>query len=315
MNHLKHILITGLLLAALSLSGCNFANTQNTGGASSSSSQATSSVPLGAVRSEANGGASGALSQASSAASSTASATSSVVSGTASRTASAATSSARQSVKVTVPEGYSFMQIAGLLESKGVCTKQAFYDAAQRYTVQSFTVPASSDRCFALEGYLYPDTYEFYRPEEPVEVLRKMLNNYAAQSGMPSDKTLIIASIVEKEARSTENMRLVASVLWNRLNYGMNLQADCTRTYVNSYITGNALLGDTTKYPGLYNTYKCALPAGPICNPGSRAIAAAQNPPDTNYFYFFFGNDNQNHYAQTFEEHEAQKAEFGVQYE
>ena len=90
-----------------------------------------------------------------------------------------------QTVSVTVPEGYTFMQVAQLLEEKGICSAKDFYDAAQSYTVKSFTIPESSDRVFKLEGYLYPDTYEFYKPDKPTNVIIKMLNNYAAKSGMP----------------------------------------------------------------------------------------------------------------------------------
>ena len=111
-----------------------------------------------------------------------------------------------------------------------------------------------------------------------------MLNNYAAKSDMPTDKQLIIASIIEKETRSDSHMKMVSSVFYNRLNEGMLLQADSTREYVNNYITGNSLLsGNTSKYAALYNTYKCQLPAGPICSPGARAIEAAKNPSSSEY--------------------------------
>lgn len=221
----------------------------------------------------------------------------------------------RETARVTVPEGETFMQIATRLEKAGVCSKSAFYKAAQNYTVQSFTIPGSPNRCFKMEGYLFPDTYEFYKDDNPVDVLRKMLNNYAAKSGMPSDETLILASIVEKEARSGEHMKMVASVFRNRLKAGMKLEADPTRAYVNANITGNSLVADPGKYAALYNTYKCAaLPAGPICNPGAKAIAAAKKPAASNYLYFFFGNDNTNHYSTTLEEHEAQMKQYGVQY-
>lgn len=225
------------------------------------------------------------------------------------------TTTERQSVKVTIPEGFTFMQVANRLESKGVCSAADFYKAAQAYEVKSFTIPSSSNRCFKLEGYLYPDTYEFYTDEKPETVIRRMLNNYAAKSGMPSDETLILASIIEKETRSSDHMKMVSSVFHNRLDDGMKLEADSTREYVNKNITGNSLLGDTGKYAGLYNTYKCkALPAGPICSPGKRAIDAAKNPSSSEYLFFFFGNDNDNHYSKTLEEHEAQMKEFGVQY-
>ena len=168
-----------------------------------------------------------------------------------------------QTVSVTVPEGYTFMQIANLLEQKGVCSAKDFYDAAQSYKVKSFTIPESSNRVFKLEGYLYPDTYEFYKQDKPTNVIIKMLNNYAAKSGMPSDDTLILASIIEREVRSQSHMAMVSSVLHNRLDAGMPLQSDATREYINDYVTGNSLLSDTSKYAALYNTYKCdGLPAG-----------------------------------------------------
>lgn len=221
----------------------------------------------------------------------------------------------RQIVSVTIPEGYSFMQIANKLEEKGVCSAKDFYETAQSYSVKSFSVPSSSDRCFKFEGYLFPDTYEFYKDDDPQSVLIKMLNNYAAKSGMPTDKQLIIASIIEKETRSDSHMKMVSSVFYNRLNEGMLLQADSTREYVNNYITGNSLLsGNTSKYAALYNTYKCQLPAGPICSPGARAIEAAKNPSSSEYLYYFFGNDNDNHYSKTYEEHEQQMKKYGVQY-
>lgn len=221
----------------------------------------------------------------------------------------------RQIVSVTIPEGYSFMQIANKLEEKGVCSAKDFYETAQSYSVKSFSVPSSSDRCFKFEGYLFPDTYEFYKDDDPQSVLIKMLNNYAAKSGMPTDKQLIIASIIEKETRSDSHMKMVSSVFYNRLNEGMLLQADSTREYVNNYITGNSLLsGNTSKYAALYNTYKCRLPAGPICSPGARAIEAAKNPSSSEYLYYFFGNDNDNHYSKTNEEHEQQMKKYGVQY-
>jgi len=225
-----------------------------------------------------------------------------------------AVSSAPVPVTVTIPEGYSFMQVAGLLDSKGICPKADFYSAAQAYRPRSFTIPSSASRCFNLEGYLFPDTYTFNKGSDPTETIITLLNNYAAKSGMPSDSTLILASIIEREARSTENMKLVSSVFHNRLAAGMRLDADSTREYVNNFITGNPLVAGASKYAALYNTYKCAsLPAGPICCPGARAIDAAKNPTKSDYLYFFFGKDNQNHYSKTLEEQQQQIAKYGVQ--
>jgi len=128
--------------------------------------------------------------------------------------------------------------------------------------------------------------------------------------------SVIIASIVQMETRSPNHMAMVAGIIYNRLNNGLPLQMDSTREYINNYVTDNPLLGDTSKYAALFNTYKCqALPAGPICSPGADAINAVRNPAQTDALYFFFGKDNENHYSVTYEEHQAAIAQFGVQYE
>lgn len=232
-------------------------------------------------------------------------------------TTTVVTTTARPEVDVTIPEGYTFMQIARLLEQKGVCTAKAFYEVCQSYTPQSFSIPVSDDRCFRMEGYLFPDTYRFYVDDDPQDVLVRMLNNYRDKVGDLSDDTLILASIIEREARSDKHMKLVSSVFHNRLDAPQEypyLNADPTRDYVNTYITGNSLVKNQSKYAPLYNTCgkRVGLPAGPICCPGLRAIEAAKNPTKTNYYYFFYGNDYENHYSETLEEHEQKIAEIGV---
>ena len=220
-----------------------------------------------------------------------------------------------KTVRVTIPEGYTVAQIAQTLEKNGVCGAKEFVSVSQSYSPKSFSVPSDSNRAFKMEGYLFPDTYEFYVDDDPQDVLIKLLNNYNAKAGGLSSQQLIVASIVEKESRSAENAALVASVIYNRLNAGMKLEMDPTRDYINNYVTNSPYLSSTGKYAALYNTYKCSgLPAGPICNPGSRAIQAALNPADSDYLYFFFGNDNQNHYSETYEEHQAAMEKYGVQY-
>lgn len=220
-----------------------------------------------------------------------------------------------ETVRVTIPEGYTVAQIAQRLEENGVCSASEFVAVSQSYTPQSFSVPSDSNRAFKMEGYLFPDTYEFYVDDDPQDVLIKMLNNYNTKAGGLSSQQLIVASIVEKESRSAENAALVASVIYNRLEAGMKLEMDPTREYINNYVTSSPYLSNTGKFAALYNTYKCSgLPAGPICNPGSRAIQAAQNPASTEYLYFFFGNDDQNHYSKTYEEHQAAMEKYGVQY-
>lgn len=227
------------------------------------------------------------------------------------------TTTAVREVTVTIPEGYSFMQIARLLEQKGVCTAEDFYNECQTYTPQSFSIPISEERCFRMEGYLFPDTYRFYINDNPRNVLIKMLNNFRNKVGDVSDETLILASIIEREARSEKHMKLVSSVFHNRLNNRkefLYLNADPTRDYVNQYITDNPLVSNQSKYAPLYNTCgkRIGLPAGPICCPGLQAIRAALEPTESPYYYFFYGKDYDNHYSVTLEEHEQKMAEIGV---
>ena len=227
------------------------------------------------------------------------------------------TTTAVREVTVTIPEGYTFMQIARLLEQKGVCSAEEFYNECQTYTPQSFSIPISEDRCFRMEGYLFPDTYRFYINDNPRNVLIKMLNNFRSKVGDVSDETLILASIIEREARSEKHMKLVSSVFHNRLNNRkefLYLNADPTRDYVNQYITDNPLVSNQSKFAPLYNTCgkRIGLPAGPICCPGLQAIRAALEPTESPYYYFFYGKDYDNHYSVTLEEHEQKMAEIGV---
>jgi len=224
-----------------------------------------------------------------------------------------ASANAVETVTVTIPEGFTFYQIARRLEANGVCAAADLTDAAKVYEVQSFEVPVSPQACYRLEGLLYPDTYEFYVGENPESVLRRMLNNYAEKSGLPDYDTLILASIIERETRSDAHMAMVSSVFHNRLAQGMRLQADATIAYVEEHIKLDALVQNPGQYAERYNTYKClVLPAGPICNPGRRAIEAAKNPSQSDYLYYFFGQDETNHYTKTYDEHLAAIKLFGL---
>jgi len=216
-------------------------------------------------------------------------------------------------VTVVIPEGFTFCQIAQRLEANGVCAEAELTRAAQGYEIQSFEAPVSPQSCYRLEGLLFPDTYEFYLGEAPDSVLRRMLNNYAEKSGLPDYDTLILASIIERETRTDEHMAMVSSVFHNRLKQGMRLQADATIAYVEEHIAASPLAQNPEQYADRYNTYKCAaLPAGPICSPGRRAIDAAANPSTSNYLFYFFGQDETNHYTKTYDEHLAAIKIYGL---
>ncbi|MBS5344270.1 MAG: endolytic transglycosylase MltG [Clostridium sp.] len=231
-------------------------------------------------------------------------------------TSSQVINSVSKTVTVTIPEGFTWDLIAKRLEANEICSAEDFYQACQNYSPKSFNIPIDENRPFKMEGYLYPATYTFKKNSNAEDVLIEMLNAYRNNTGgNVTDTELIVASIVQMETRSPDHMSIIAGIIYNRLEQGMPLQMDSTREYINDYVTGNPLLGDTSKYAELYNTYKCAaLPAGPICSPGADAISAAKNPTQTEYLYFFFGNDNENHYSTTYEEHQAAMAQFGVQY-
>lgn len=222
-------------------------------------------------------------------------------------------------VKVTIPEGYSAAQIANLMVNKGVCqSTRAFLQAVNSVSPSTYwflkDVKKSSTRCFYLEGYLYPSTYEFYKNTSPASVIATILKNTgkqytkqqqarAKELGYTMDQVLTIASIIEKEVSLAKEQPNVSSVLHNRLNIGMKLQCDATVYYVERYIKPY-ITGDVNRYNAYYNTRKCkALPSGPICNPGKKAIQAALYPNETNYYYFCSDKKGVYYYAETYEEH------------
>lgn len=241
-----------------------------------------------------------------------------------SRSASSAASQPEKAatVKVTVPEGFTLSQIGDRLQANKVCSKADFVKAAQTYDFSYYSlvkkIPNDPNRCYKLEGYLYPDTYEFYVGMKPEDAVGKFLRNAEdrigtkySYSGMTTDQVITLASIIEREADDSDNMKKVSSVFHNRLKAHMILQADSTREYCNNYLI--PVFGDDSKYH--YNTYPDrapALPAGPICSPGANALSAAAHPADTDYLYFATGTDHKYYYGATQEERDAQMTAAGV---
>lgn len=229
-------------------------------------------------------------------------------------------------IKVTIPEGYSVAQTFDLLVKKGVCASTEFLYSAMEtedFSKYSFLSEISLDenRCFKLEGYLYPDTYEFYRLSKGSTVIHKILGNTetrltediktkASELGYSVDQIMTIASMIEKETGDANTMPTVASVIYNRLNKPMKLQLECTVNYIDRYVKPY-ISGDKDRYSAYYNTRKCsALPAGPICNPGKKAIQAALNPEQTDYFFFLSDEEGNYHFAVTYEEFEELKVQY-----
>lgn len=226
-----------------------------------------------------------------------------------------------QVVSVTIPEGYEMDQIFTLLEEKGVCTKERLEDTAENYPYKHEFLKNVPDRENRLEGYLFPDTYDFYTGDDPVQVLNKMLNNFAnkyddacaeqaEKLGMSMDEVIILASMIEKEAANDEERADISAVFHNRLNNPSEfpyLQSDATAMYGKRGDERTATLTTEQKNEDSpYNTYKVkGLPVGPICSPGMNSIEAALNPSNKDYYYFVAMKDgSESLFAKTYEQHQ-----------
>lgn len=160
------------------------------------------------------------------------------------------------------------------------------------------------------EGYLFPDTYFFQPSADAVDVVKTMRANFTAQiapltgqiasSGHSLADIVTMASLVEKEARTSEDRKMVAGILWNRIKKGMPLQVDAVFGYIFNRDTYSPSYADL-KVDSPYNTYTHqGLPPGPICNPGLDAIEAALNPTPSDYLYYLTDKNGVMHYAQTY---------------
>lgn len=225
-------------------------------------------------------------------------------------------------VTVTIPEGYTAAQIGGLLEEKLGIDSFRWEGVTGIDSAFDHVVAVTRDKpdSVGLEGYLFPDTYYFSSDTTAGEIVLKMTltlerrlaeNNVNAFLG-DSDpynfhQLLTLASIIEREVRSEEDMALVSDIFRKRLEAGMALQADSTVNYV----TGNdtpAISLEDRDIDSPYNTYKYAgLPPGPISNPGIAAIIAAYNPEPNDYWFFLTTPEGEVIYAETFEEHVTNK--------
>lgn len=237
-----------------------------------------------------------------------------------------------ETVSLTFPEGWTITQIAEKLEANDVCTATSFINTLQDVDFSNEyefikAIPDKDLRFRKLEGYIYPDTYEFYVGENASSVVRRFLDNFenkwsdeyqvkADALGVTVDEVVVLASILQAEAANTEQMPTIASILYNRLERPEAfplLQCDSTEDYllevIKPALTSSA--EDTQKYVeyrNRYDTYseECrGLPVGAIGNPGDAAISAALNPDDTDYWYFRHDSKGEIYYANTFAEHEA----------
>lgn len=226
-----------------------------------------------------------------------------------------ASSSYRETVKVTIPEGYTCAQIFALLEEKGVCTVAEL----KAYEVQSdywFLEGSNADAEYPLEGFLFPDTYNFYKGDSAQGVFRRFLarfddiftdelKTYVDSSKYSLYQIMTVASMIEKESAGSSENYDISSVIYNRLNNPSvypTLDIDATIVYAQG---GKSDVIDK-ELDSPYNTYKYkGLPPSPISNPSLLSIQAALSPTDTDYYFYALDpSTGLHHFSKTYSEHQ-----------
>lgn len=229
----------------------------------------------------------------------------------------------KDTVRLTFPEGWTIAEVFEKIEKYDVCEAQKLYAnldiVAEQYPFLS-SIPDNEGRYRKAEGYLFPDTYDFYIGENASSVLEKLFSNFQSrwtadydarlkQLGLTMDQVITIASIIQGEAKDASQMADVSSVIHNRLNNSASyptLDMDSTADYV-KILKGYSLLSDVhySMYIESYNTYsQIGLPPGPICNPGASAIQAALYPNETNYYFFCHDENGEIYLASTASAHQ-----------
>jgi UPF0755 protein len=219
-------------------------------------------------------------------------------------------------IAVTIPEGYNIFEIAQAVEAAGLGSREAFL-AAERS--QTALIADLSPQATSLEGYLFPDTYRFSRhatPEQMVGAMVRRFRQVAAQlgltpggSGNVTARTVILASLVEKEVSHDGERALVAGVFVNRLAQGIPLATDPSVIYA-ALLEGRyrgAIYASDLQSDSPYNTYRRAgLPPGPICNPGIAVLKASLAPARTGFLYFVADAQGHSLFSATLKEHTQQ---------
>jgi UPF0755 protein len=209
---------------------------------------------------------------------------------------------------VVIPEGFSMFDIAQAIEDAGLGSSQDFLRVARS---EVGLISDLSPDAKSLEGYLFPNTYEFTRTQSMKDMAGTMVKQFrlvALQIGLTLDvqKTVNMASIVEKETAVPEERPLVASVYYNRLGRNIALQADPSVIYAEllegSY--GGALHHADMHFESGYNTYThTGLPPGPIGNPGRSSLEAAMHPAKSDFYYFVSDGNGHHRFSRSLEEH------------
>jgi UPF0755 protein len=209
---------------------------------------------------------------------------------------------------VVVPEGYNMFDIAAAIEGAGLGKATDFVKVASQDTAR---ISDLAPQATSLEGYLFPNTYNFTRTQSMHDMAAEMVKQFrrvASEVGLNSDveRTVTMAAIIEKETGVPEERTEVASVYFNRLDKHIALQADPSVIYAELLqgTYGGALHHDDMHFNSLYNTYlHPGLPPGPIANPGKSSLEAAMHPAQTAYLYFVSDGNGHHRFSSTLEEH------------
>ncbi|MCI7811998.1 MAG: endolytic transglycosylase MltG [Clostridiales bacterium] len=216
-------------------------------------------------------------------------------------------SGAMVTTKVTIPEGYTMEQIFHKLEDENVCSYDDLMDAAANYSYNySFIDQSMQGDAKRLEGFLFPDTYEFYQGMQASSAINKFLENFhdritaemlekADERSMTMQEVVTVASMIEKEAANDDERAMIAAVIYNRIAAGMPLQIDSTIMYVLPEHK-DVLTVEDTKIDSPYNTYQNkGLPPTPIANPGLASIKATLSPASTQALYYALDAESGTH--------------------
>ncbi len=236
----------------------------------------------------------------------------------------------KETVTITFIEGITLYEAAQLLEENGVCDADEFIytfnSTVFGYDYEQY-VSSESLKLYKYEGFLFPDTYEFYVDDTAYNVAKKIRERTneiltsdviarAEEIGYSLEDVVILASIVQKEAGSADDMAAIASVFINRLNNPEQyprLQSDATTAYIDNIIT-QVMTVSSQSICDAYDTYTClGLPAGAICNPGADAINAVLYADETDYYYFCTDPETGiAYFASTYDEHIANCELLGI---
>ena len=219
--------------------------------------------------------------------------------------------------RLIVPEGYTFQQIAALMEKAGIAKP----GEVQKYFRDPNLLNSLGFPAVSLEGYLFPASYEYDRDTQVEALLRQMIQKFQAslrgpledrikKSGWTVPQVVTLASIIEKETGLATERPLISSVFHNRLRIGMPLQTDPTVIYGLPNFDGN-LRKEDLRNPHAYNTYiHVGLPPGPIASPGIASLEAVLSPSVSNYLFFVAKGDGSHFFSATLDEHNAAVANY-----